>query len=275
MPADTVTGKTVILITGAKSGIGKGLLTSYALRHNTIVIAAIRDGPHSVPGEALRSLPLGSGSKLIVAKYDASDPKSAVDMAHHLQSRHDIVKVDTVIASAGILNHYGFTRDAKVEDLTDHFKINTLAPILLYQAFRHLLQRAEEPKLVIISSTLGSNALQDEWNFPFLAYGMSKAAVNFAAGRMHREEDKIAVVSVHPGECFAAAHDMPFSDVLSTGWVHTAMGEQAARYIDFDPNEIPTSIDESVSDLMQFFDQVTKKEHRGGFHDQKGHSIPW
>lgn len=201
MPADKVTGKTVVLITGAKTGIGKGLLTAYALRLNAIVIAAIRDGPHSVPGEALRSLPTGPGSKIIVAKYDAADPKSALDMAHHLQSRHDIVKVDTVIASAGILNHYGLTRDVKVDELMEHLKINTLAPILLYQALRDLLRRAEAPKLFVISSTLGSNTLQDDWNFPFLAYGMSKAALNFAAGRMHREEEKIAVVPIHPGKC--------------------------------------------------------------------------
>jgi hypothetical protein len=42
-----LTMSTTVLITGFKSGIGKGLLEAYASRPNTTAIAAIRDGPDS------------------------------------------------------------------------------------------------------------------------------------------------------------------------------------------------------------------------------------
>jgi NAD(P)-dependent dehydrogenase (short-subunit alcohol dehydrogenase family) len=59
---------------------------------------------------------------------------------------------------------------------------------------------------------MGSNALMDQYvASQMIAYSMSKSAVNFAAGRIHREEDHLVVCPVHPG------------------WIATAMGSKAAE----------------------------------------------
>lgn len=65
---------TNVLITGAKSGMGRSLLTAYASRPNTIVIAAIRHDPASAKAKELASsvTNIGKGSRETVVPCDAA-----------------------------------------------------------------------------------------------------------------------------------------------------------------------------------------------------------
>lgn len=249
---------TTVLITGAKSGIGRGLLSAYAARPKTRVIAAIRDGPNSAANVDLRSILTGEGSEIIIAAYDASAPAAASDLVTSLQNEHQIDVLDVVIANAGILKHFGLAANVKPEEMQEHFTINTLGPILLYRSTAPLLNRSKvTPKFFIISSNIGSNGLMDNYPMPMLAYGLSKAAVNFAASRIHREEKNMIVVPAQPG------------------WVQTAMGEKAASLVGMDPSEVPVTLEESVGGLMKLFDSATKEKYSGKFWDQNGKQMPW
>jgi norsolorinic acid ketoreductase len=191
---------TTVLITGSKAGIGKGLLATYASRPNTLAIAAIRDGPDTEAAKALTSLPVGAGSKVVVAKYNASSKTAAVELVKFLKSNHNVSSLEVVVANAGILKHFGPAKDASAETIVEHFEVNSLAPILLYQATRDLLTASTQtPKFFFISSNIGSNGLQDHYPLPVLAYGISKTALNWAASRIHREEDRLVIVSMQPG----------------------------------------------------------------------------
>jgi norsolorinic acid ketoreductase len=77
------------------------------------------------------------------------------------------------------------------------FEINTLAPVALFQASYALLSRAKEPKLILISSSLGSITGMDV--SPSLAYGMSKAAANYFVRKVHFEFGDVVAVALHPG----------------------------------------------------------------------------
>ncbi|OAP59194.1 hypothetical protein AYL99_06492 [Fonsecaea erecta] len=242
-----------ILVTGSKSGIGKGLLATYAARPNTLAIAAIRDGPDSEAAKTLTSLPVGAGSKIIVAKYDASSKTAAVELADYLKSVYNVSALDVVVANAGILKHFGPAKEASAETIMEHLQINTLAPILLYQGTQELLNASRQsPKFFIISSSIGSNSLQDHYPLPVIAYGMSKAAVNWAVSRIHREEDRITVVAMQPG------------------WVQTAMGNTAAELAGMKPEEVPVKLEDSVSGLISVFDKADKATYSGKFWDQNG-----
>ena len=191
---------TTVLITGSKTGIGKGLLATYAARPNTLAIAAIRDAPESEIAKTLTSLPVGAGSKVVVAKYDASSRTAAVELVKYIKSVHKVSSLDVVVANAGILKHFGPAKEASAETIAEHFEINSLAPILLYQATQELLNALiQTPKFFFISSSIGSNALQDHYPLPVLAYGISKSALNWATSRIHREEDRIVIVAMQPG----------------------------------------------------------------------------
>lgn len=249
---------TTVLITGTKSGIGRGLLSAYAARPNTRVIAAIRDGAASDAAADLLSISTGKGSEIIVAAYDAGSSTAASDLVASLQNEHQIDVLDVVIANAGILKHFGLAADVKPEEMQEHFNINTMGPILLYRSTAPLLNRSSvTPKFFFISSNLGSNGLMDNYPMPMLAYGLSKAAVNFAASRIHREEKTMVVVPAQPG------------------WVQTAMGEKAASFIGMSPSDVPVTLEQSVSGLMALFDTATKEKHSGKFWDQNGDQMPW
>ena len=249
---------TTVLITGARSGIGRGLASAYAARPNTTVITATRGGPESHAAYGLQSIPTGEGSRLISVAYDAGSVDAGNKLVLALATDHQIEKLDVVVANAGVLKHFGPAAEITSEEIQEHLDINTIAPILLYRSTAPLLNKSEQtPKFFIISSAIGSNNLMDEYPMPMLAYGLSKAAVNFASGRIHREEERIVVVPVQPG------------------WVQTAMGDKAASFVGMRPSEIPITFEASISGLMRLFDKATKEEHSGKFWDQNGDKLPW
>jgi norsolorinic acid ketoreductase len=249
---------TTVLITGAKSGIGKGLLTAYAARRNYRVIAAIRDGTASSSAKELQSVNTGEGSSILVVAYDASNPNSAEQLTKGLETEHHIIALDVVIANAGILKHFGPAAEISAQTLTEHLEINSIAPILLYKATASLLNQSQQtPKFFITSSVIGSNGLQDTYNLPSLAYGISKAAANYAASRIHREEKRIVVVPVQPG------------------WVQTDMGNAFAAYNGLDASQVPVKLNDSVQGLIELFDAATKEKHSGLFWDYEGKQVPW
>ena len=254
-PSSITRMSTTVLVTGSKSGIGKGLLEAYAARPNTIAIAAIRDGPDSAAAKELTSLAVGKDSRIVVVKYDAGSTTAATEMVSILKSKYGINHLDVVIANAGILKHFGPATEASAETLVEHIQINTIAPILLYQATHALLTASSEPKFFIISSDLGSMGDMKRLPLPMLAYGMSKAAVNYAAVKFHHEDSKITVVPVQPG------------------WVQTNMGQKAADIAGV--AQVPVTIKDSIAGLMKVFDSATKSETSGTFPTFEGAIIPW
>ncbi len=144
---------TIVLITGANRGIGRGLLESYLARPNHTVIAAVRDPNHATARE-LTTLPhLVSDTSLVVTKLDltvASDPAAAVA---DLADRHGIRHVDILVANAGIALKWVEVSEVTPEDIQKHFDVNVHGFVRLFQAFRPVLQRAEHPKWVTIGSS--------------------------------------------------------------------------------------------------------------------------
>jgi norsolorinic acid ketoreductase len=164
----------------------------------TTAIAAVRNLDHPSV-EDLRSLPVSSGSRLIVVKIDSAfleDPKDAVAV---LRDQYGITQLDTVIANAGIGKDWSLVAQTDIAEVEDHFKINSVGPFALYLATRSLLLASENPKFVVLSTELGSIGLQGERKIQDVAYGMSKAAVNFFVGKLHHEEPKLTAFPIHPG----------------------------------------------------------------------------
>ena len=86
---------------------------------------------------------------------------------------------------------------------------------------------------------------------------MAKSAVNSAAGRIHREEDRLVVVPVQPG------------------WIATDMGSRAAVWAGMKPSDPPIALEDSIAGLMNVFDHATKEEYSGTFRNQKNEIVPW
>jgi len=83
--------------------------------------------------------------------------------------------------------------------MADHFAVNTIAPLLLFQATAPLLNSAATPKFVVLSSGAGSISDVDKLPVENTAYGASKAAVNFVTRRIHYENPNLIAFPINPG----------------------------------------------------------------------------
>ncbi|KNG52603.1 short-chain dehydrogenase [Stemphylium lycopersici] len=246
------------LITGANRGIGKGLTSTLLQRPNTTVVAAVRDVAKST--STLEVLAKASGSKLIIVKLDSSseaDPKNAVAQ---LQSEHGITSLDIVIANAGIAHSGSTIVTTSSEALRDHFAVNTIGPILLFQAVKPLLQASKSgnPIFLAISTVIGSMGAQAALaSFPqvFSPYGASKAALNWAVARLHFEETWATSYVTHPG------------------LVMTDMGSAMAS-----PEELKAAgaitVEESVNGVLSTLDKADRTIS-GTFQNYDGTTLPW
>jgi norsolorinic acid ketoreductase len=254
----TMSSSLTYLITGANRGIGKGFTSTLLQRPNTTVIAAVRDVAKST--STLESLPKASGSKLIIIKLDSSseaDPKNAVAQ---LQSEHGITALDIVIANAGIAHSGTTVANTTSDALRDHFAVNTIGPILLFQAFKPLLQASKSgnPIFLGISTAIGSMALQPSFSsFPnvFSPYGASKAALNWAVTRIALEEPWATAYVTHPG------------------LVLTDMGSGVGS-----PEELEAAgaitVEQSVDGVLSTLDKADRKIS-GTYQSYDGTTLPW
>lgn len=118
-------------------------------------------------------------------------------MAESLKAK-GIEKIDVLIANAGSGTCFRSTVDTPLSSIAVDFYANTLGSIALYQILLPFLRASTNAKFVIIGSILGSIGAMMP-GAPTLSYGTSKAAVHYAAKRIHDEEEKMVVLTIHPG----------------------------------------------------------------------------
>ncbi|KAM0143232.1 hypothetical protein ACHAP3_001365 [Botrytis cinerea] len=236
---------TIVLITGANRGLGKGLLQRYLALPNHTVIAANRDPSHE-SSKKLFDLPKGSRSSLIIVKVDASIEQDAFDAVQELQDKHNIPHIDIVIANAGVSYVWPKVADLKISDLKAHIEPNVYGCVSIYQATRPLLQKSKNPIFTPMGSTAGAIARQPPISNS--AYGSSKAVVNWLTVRINAEDDWLNAFVVAPG------------------WVTTELGYEGAKGLGFDDEFIKQNMispDVSCDGMMEVLG-VTSKEKHGG-----------
>lgn len=165
------------------------------------MVATVRNETTDVA--SLKALPKGDGSNLIITYLSISTTStSEIENAHKALAEslkaHGIEKIDVLIANAGVGSSFKSTLETPLSSVLTDFYANTLGPISLYQTLLPFLKGSTDPKFIIIGSILGSIGAMAP-GAPSLGYGVSKAGVHYAAKKIHNEEDKIVVLTVHPG----------------------------------------------------------------------------
>jgi norsolorinic acid ketoreductase len=179
-------------------GIGRGLFEIYLSRPNHTVIAGVRDTSAKNAQELLALTP-AKDSKAIAIKIDSSSETDAKEAASSLQSQHSINHIDVVFANSGIATYFGSMLETPTAAMREHFEVNTVGQLVLFQAMYPLLKISSDPKFVVTSSSVGSLEFMKNLPAPAGAYGMSKTAVNFVARKIALENPEIKVVIMHPG----------------------------------------------------------------------------
>ena len=204
---------TRLLISGANRGIGLELVRA-RLAQGDHVIACAR-----LPEEAdaLQALKDTASDRLVILPLDVADAPSVFDLGASLGDR----PIDVLVNNAGIIGPQAqATLDMDFDGWVHTLAINTLGPLRVTQALLPNLRHGEKPRILIVSSQMGSMASHASDR---LAYRSSKAAVNKVAQALATDLKPmgIAVAAIHPG------------------WVRTRMGGQGAP---LDPAESAAGI---------------------------------
>ncbi len=224
------------LITGVGRGIGRELARALLMRGER-VIGTVRNPKQASAqwGEFTAS------GRLTLLELDVRDEASVARAAKTVDEA-----IDVLVNNAGIIGpERQSTLDMDFAGFLDTLNVNTLGPLRVVQAFLPHLRRSKTPKIVTISSRMGSLSYAKSDR---IAYRASKAAVNKVMQGLATDlrEDGIVAVSVHPG------------------WVRTDMGGSGADI----------SVQESAAGLQALIDRLTI-EDTGGFFDWQGSPIPF
>ena len=171
---------TITLISGANQGIGLATATKLAKDHGHHVIVGSRDAEAGVKVAASLK---AEGHAASSVQLDLSSDSSIAAAVKTIEEKFG--RLDILINSAGILMDQRpghTTRDLFTQTMTT----NVVGTACLTEALLPLLRKSEHPRVVFVSSRMGSLAQATIRDTPFFAidykaYDASKAAMNMLA----------------------------------------------------------------------------------------------
>ena len=112
--------------------------------------------------------------------------------------------LDVLVNNAGISGTRAQPADTKPADFVPVFGVNLLGPVRVTNAFLPLLQKSERPRLVMVSSGMGSfeitlDRARLESTLWGIVYPSSKAALNMVTTMYAKSLPDVRVTAVDPG----------------------------------------------------------------------------
>jgi NAD(P)-dependent dehydrogenase (short-subunit alcohol dehydrogenase family) len=219
------------LVTGANRGIGFEFVRQ--LRADNYRVFAL-----------VRNLDTAGDLKRLGADIHVADLRDIVaveKIAHDLNA----FAIDLLIANAGVYEG----RDVSLGQTDEAwwieaFRINAIGPVMLARSFREHVRRSKQRKMIALSSTFGSIALNKIGGH--YAYRSSKAALNAAWHALSIDEPDLISVLFNPGH------------------VRTRMSGPHA----------PLSPEESVASMLAVIEGLTIAD-TGQFFNFQGQNLAW
>ena len=225
-----------VLITGANRGLGLEFTQQYAA-DGWNVIACCRH-PHSALD--LQAL-VAKHSNVKIYTLDVADFAQIDALVMQLRDE----SIDVLINNAGVYPASSFG-DTNYDDWAAAFKVNSMAPLKMAEAFVQHITRSRLKKIATLSSKMGS--LDDNTSGESYSYRSSKTAVNMVMKSLSIDLKPygISVVTLHPG------------------WVQTDMGGSNALI----------NAQTSISGLRKVIESLSLST-TGQFIAYDGKAIPW
>ena len=191
----------VVLITGANKGIGLEVARQLAGRGMRVLLGA-RDAGR---GEAAVNKLRAEGLKEVeLAVLDVTSQESIDKAVIDIEQRFGVL--DVLINNAAIIVDQATPSMATQESIRQTFDTNFFGVIATAQAFLPLLRKSSHPRIINVSSGLGSIALHSDpagpyFQYNILSYCASKTALNAFSVLLANElrEAGIKVNAVDPG----------------------------------------------------------------------------
>jgi NAD(P)-dependent dehydrogenase (short-subunit alcohol dehydrogenase family) len=195
-----MTTQRTALVTGANKGIGFETVRRLAGLGWTVWLGA-RDEDRLK--EAVRKLgDLVPGGDVRPLLLDVTSDESV--SAARGEVERESGRLDVLVNNAGISGQHASPADTVPADFLPVYGVNVLGPVRMTAAFLDLLRKSDEPRLVMVSSGMGSFALTTdpdrvESSFVSVVYPSSKAALNMVTSQYARAFPDVRVCAVDPG----------------------------------------------------------------------------
>ncbi|MBS0224270.1 MAG: SDR family oxidoreductase [Proteobacteria bacterium] len=223
-----------VLVTGAARGLGLDFTKRYAARGWKVLACARKpDALKDIEGD------------IHPHSLEVTDYEAVKALARKLSGE----AIDVLICNAGI----GGSRGEGAQSLgsldpkvwREVFEVNTLAPLMMAEAFADHVARSRQRKLIAISSILGSIANNNGGRY---FYRASKSALNMEWNCLARDlaGKNVICVALHPG------------------WVQTDMGGSGA----------PLTIEQSVPGMIRVIDGLELSDN-GRYLQYDGTELAW
>jgi NAD(P)-dependent dehydrogenase (short-subunit alcohol dehydrogenase family) len=232
-----------IFITGANRGIGLELVRQYLEQSDNQVFAACRQPDQATD---LHQLAAQHPAQLHIIPLEVTDDAARQQAVQLVRQHTDAL--DILINNAAI-NPPGSRQTLQTID-TDGMlytlNINSVAPLMMTQAFLDLLKKGNQPRLINISSDMASLTGKDYGGD--YAYCTSKAALNMITRGLAVDLRREGIIAI----------------CLDPGWVQTDMGGK-------DASLTPA---ESVQGIVQVITKLTPSQ-AGSYLRWNGTILPW
>lgn len=186
-----------ILITGSTDGIGQLLAFQLAQEKHQILVHGRSLEKVNATISAIKSQTNHSEISGYVA--DFTNLEEVEKMANRIASKHSII--DVLVNNAGIFNT---SIEINAEGIDVRFLVNFLAPKLLTEKLKIPLSKADQPRIINLSSAAQSSVsvkgLRGEENLSAQeAYAQSKLALTMWSFDLAQKWDFATVIAVNPG----------------------------------------------------------------------------
>jgi NAD(P)-dependent dehydrogenase (short-subunit alcohol dehydrogenase family) len=218
-----------VLVTGANRGIGLAFAKALRKRGDNVVATA-RD-----PAAATELAETGCR----VEECDVTDDASVQALAERLAG----VPIDLLVHNAGIMRRDRLD-SVDMAAVTRQIDVNALGALRVTIALLTNLREAENPKVVAMTSRMGS--IEDNNSGGFYGYRMSKGALNAIVKSLSIDLAPWPVASIHPG------------------YVRTRMTG----------NQGDLSPEEAVDRMLVVIDKLDRTMS-GKFYHRDGYELPW
>jgi NAD(P)-dependent dehydrogenase (short-subunit alcohol dehydrogenase family) len=184
---------TTALVTGANKGLGRETVRRLATLGWDVFLAARDRERGSAAAEEL---------DVRFVQLDVTSEESVAAAADTV--KRAVGRLDVLVNNAGVGAPSTLPGDTRVAELREAFEVNAFGPIRVTNAFLPLLRAAEHPRIVMVSSGMGSFTVANDPRWfglvpAQLGYPASKAALNMITSQYARALTGIKVNAVDPG----------------------------------------------------------------------------
>jgi NAD(P)-dependent dehydrogenase (short-subunit alcohol dehydrogenase family) len=189
---------TTALVTGANKGLGKETARRLAAEGWTVYLGA-RDG--DAGRAAAQELADAGGGDVRFVSIDVTSDESVAAAVEWLRP---LGALDVLVNNAGIMGERVPPLEVGPEHFIACFGVNLLGPVRVTRAMLPLLSLSEHPRLVMVSSGMGSMTVTSdpsrlESGIISLVYPSSKAALNMVTTQYAKALPHFRVNAVDPG----------------------------------------------------------------------------